>query len=130
MRHLLTSLAVAGVALSVTACGSDSGGGGGKAVTFKKGQPIKVSGSEYKFDPGDITVEGGGGPATVEFSNDGSLAHNLRLEQGGQEVGGTPTFQGGETKSAQVDLRPGTYDMICTVGNHASLGMKGKLTVK
>jgi plastocyanin len=66
----------------------------------------------------------------LEFENAGSLAHNLRLVKDGQEVGGSPTFQGGETKSATVDLQPGTYEMLCTVGDHAQLGMKGKLTVK
>ena len=131
MRTLLTSLAIALLALGLAACGGDDdGGGGGPAVTFKKGQAVKVKGQEYKFDPGNVVVEGGGGTTTIEFENAGSLAHNLRIEKGSEDVGGSPTFQGGETKSATVDLAPGEYTMICTVGDHADLGMKGKLTVK
>ena len=131
MRTLLTALALASAALGLGACGDDDeGGGGGPAVTVQKGQPIHVTGHEYKFEPGNIIVEGGGGPTTIEFENAGSLAHNLELEKGSEKVGGTPTFQGGETKSATVDLQPGEYTMICTVGDHAQLGMKGKLTVK
>ncbi len=131
MRTLITALALAPAALGLVACGGDDDdGGGGASATFQKGQPVKVAGKEYSFDPGNVTIEGGGGPTTIEFENAGSLAHNLRLEKGGEDVGGSPTFQGGETKSANVDLQPGEYEMICTVGDHADLGMKGKLTVK
>jgi len=131
MRTLLTALALAPLTLGVVACGGDDDdGGGGPAKTFAKGQPVHVKGQEYKFDPDNIVVEGGGGPTTIEFENGGSLAHNLRIEKGSQDVGGSPTFQGGETKSANVDLQPGEYTIICTVGDHADLGMKGKLTVR
>jgi plastocyanin len=131
MRTLLTALALAPAALGLAACGGDDdGGGGGPAVTFKKGQPVHVKGQEYKFEPGNVVIEGGGGPTTIEFENAGSLAHNLRIEKGSDELGGSPTFQGGETKRFSADLQPGEYTMICTVGDHSQLGMKGKLTVK
>jgi uncharacterized cupredoxin-like copper-binding protein len=29
-----------------------------------------------------------------------------------------------------VRLTPGTYEMLCTVGDHAELGMRGELEVK
>jgi plastocyanin len=131
MRTPSTLLALALVALGLVACGGgDKKGSGGPTVTVQKGQPVKVTGKEYGFDPATVVVEGGGGPTKLEFHNAGSLAHNLRLMKDGQEVGGSPTFQGGETKSATVDLQPGEYEMLCTVGDHADLGMKGKLTVK
>jgi plastocyanin len=131
MRTLLTALVLAPAALGLAACGGDDdGGGGGPAVMFKKGQTVHVTGQEYKFDPGNIVVEGGGGPTAFEFENAGSLAHNLRVEKDSNELGGSPTFQGGETKAFSADLQPGEYTIICTVGDHAQLGMKGKLTVK
>ena len=131
MRTLLTALALAPAALGLAACGGDDkGGGGGPAVTFKKGQPVHVKGQEYKFDPGKIVIEGGGGSTTVEFENAGSLAHNLEIQKDSAKVASSPTFQGGETKSFTADLQPGEYTILCTVGDHAQLGMKGKLTVK
>jgi plastocyanin len=130
MRTLLTALALAPAVLGLAACGGDDDGGGGPAVTFKKGQPVHVKGHEYKFDPGNVVIESGGGATTFEFENAGSLAHNLEIEKGSQKLGGSPTFQGGETKAFSADLPPGEYTMICTVGDHAQLGMKGKLTVK
>jgi plastocyanin len=130
MRTPLTFLALALVALGLVACGgSKDKGSGGPTVTVPKGQAVKVTGKEYSFSPSTIVVEGGG-PTKIEFTNAGSLAHNLRITKDGQEVGGSPTFQGGETKSATVDLQPGSYEMLCSVGDHAALGMKGNLTVK
>ena len=131
MRTLLTALALTPLTLGLAACGGDDdGGSGGPPVTFKKGQPIKVKGQEYKFDPGNVVVEAGGGQVAIQFENAGSLAHNLRVFKGASDEGGTPTFTGGETKSANMQLEPGEYEMVCTVGDHADLGMKGKLTVK
>src|SRR3712207_9228493 len=86
MRTLLTALALAPFALGLTACGGDDdGGSGGPPKTFQKGQPVAVKGTEYKFDPGEITVEGGGGRVQVQLENTGSLAHNLRIFKGGSD---------------------------------------------
>lgn len=127
MRTLFTALALAPLTLGLIACGDDEKGA---SVTVQKDQPVKIKGLEYKFEPETVTVEGGGGPTTIEFENGGALAHNVRIIDGGDDVGGSPTFQGGETKSATVDLKPGEYELICTVGDHEAQGMKGKLTVK
>ena len=131
MRTLLTAIALLPATLGLAACGGDDDdGGGGAAATFGKGQPVAIKGEEYSFDPGNVTVEGGGGKVEIAFENAGSLAHNVRIFRDGNDIGGSPTFAGGETKSSTVDLRPGDYELICTVGDHADLGMKGKLTVK
>ena len=45
-------------------------------------------------------------------------------------MGGTPTFSGGQTRTGTVLVEPGEYELVCTVGDHADLGMTGKLTVK
>ena len=44
--------------------------------------------------------------------------------------GGTPPFPGGGTRSARLRLEPGSYKLLCTVGDHAELGMTGELEVK
>jgi uncharacterized cupredoxin-like copper-binding protein len=44
-------------------------------------------------------------------------------------VGGTPAFQGGK-RTAHVKLEPGRYEFLCTVGDHAELGMRGTLRVR
>lgn len=131
MRTLLTALALVPCALGAAACGGsdEEEGSGGPPATFERGQTVAVKGSEYKFEPGNVVVRGGGS-VRIELQNTGSLAHNLRVFRGGSDIGGTPTFTGGETESSSVRLEPGEYEMVCTVGDHADLGMKGKLTVR
>jgi plastocyanin len=122
------------LALSIllASCGGDDGdegGGGGGAVTAEARQGLRVAGDEYKFDPSEVVVTGGG-PLRITLENKGSLAHNLKVLRGDDDLGGTPTFQGGETRSGSVRLEPGRYRMVCTVGNHEELGMTGELEVR
>jgi plastocyanin len=109
-------------------CGGDDDERG-RTVTTTPGATLAVVGDEYSFDPETIVVTGGG-RLTFALANDGVLAHNLRVYDGGSDVGGTPTFTGGKTRSGTVSLAPGDYELVCTVGNHADLGMTGKLTVR
>jgi plastocyanin len=101
----------------------------GRTVTVESGKAVAVVADEYSFDP-DTIVLTGGGKVTVELDNQGTLAHNVRVFDGGKDIGGTPTFAGGEPRSGTVTVRPGEYEILCTVGDHADLGMKGKLEVK
>lgn len=83
---------------------------------------------EYSFDPSTI-VMGGPGTLRVTLVNEGSLAHNLRLMKDGEELGGTPSFPAGESRSARLRVERGSHEFICTVGDHAELGMRGTLKV-
>jgi plastocyanin len=101
-------------------------------VTVGHNQPIAFGASEYKFEPKHVTVNSGTTqPTVVRFvmRNNGSLAHDLHVQRGGQDLGGTPIFGPGQTESGQATLAPGKYEFLCTVGDHAALGMKGTLTV-
>ena len=129
-------VATALVAL-IAALGSGCGGGGGNnksATTNTTTQPATpatvtktVSQKEYQFTPSNVTAKRG---STITVDNKGKIAHNLTVEQGGKKVAGTPTFLPGKTEKLKVDLKPGTYQMLCTVPGHVQLGMKGTFTVK
>jgi plastocyanin len=136
MRRPLPALLLAAALL--TGCG----GGGDKkkdegvknkdTVTVGHNQPIAFGASEYKFEPKNVIVNSGTTQAAVVrfvMRNNGSLAHDLHVEKDGQDLGGTPIFAPGKTESGQATLAPGKYDFLCTVGDHAALGMKGTLTV-
>jgi len=109
-------------------CGDDDDTAG-RTVTVKSGKEVTVVAKEYSFDPETIVVTDGG-KLTVELDNQGTLAHNLRVFDGGPDIGGTPTFAGGEPRTGTVEVEPGEYEILCTVGDHADLGMKGKLEVR
>ena len=128
MRRLLVTLALA----SAPAAGCGDGETESRSVTVKGGDEVRVAAHEYSFDPGTVIYEGGGKRAaiTISLDNRGSLAHNLKVFDGDDELGGTPTFPAGREESGTVELGPGEYRMVCTVGNHEELGMSGSLEVR
>jgi plastocyanin len=126
MRRLAVPCAIV---LCLAGCGGDDDDAPVRSVTVNPNSTLEVVGDEYSFDPGEVVVRGAG-PLTIRLRNDGDLAHNLRVERQGEDVGGTPTFPGGQTQSGRVNLEHGNYELICTVGDHAELGMTGTLQVK
>jgi len=125
------ALALPALALAFFAgCGGDDSKPS-RTATVPAGGPIEVVGKEYSFDPKTLVVQGGAGKEIeIRLKNDGTLAHNLKVVKDGKDLGGTPTFQGGETKGGKVKLDAGSYEMVCTVGNHEQLGMKGTLKIE
>ena len=128
MRRALPVLIALAIALA--GCG-DEGSGSKGSVTVDSGQPVRVKAYEYGFDPGTITVRGGGGgPIRFELVNNGSLPHDLHVRKGDDEIGGTEAIGDGENTTASVPVPPGEYEFYCSIGDHADLGMTGTLTVE
>jgi plastocyanin len=126
MRRLAVPCAIV---LCLAGCGDDDDEERARSVTVNPNSTLDVTADEYSFDPGRVEVRGAG-PLTIRLRNDGELAHNLRIERAGEDIGGTPTFRGGETRSGRMNLEHGNYQMVCTVGDHAELGMTGELRVR
>jgi plastocyanin len=121
------ALPLAALALVVVGCGGDDESG--RTVTFPADAAVQVVAKEYAFDPSTIVARGPG-TLRVTLENKGSLAHNLKLLKDGMELGGTPSFPGGQSSSVRLRVASGDYEFICTVGDHAELGMKGTLEVE
>jgi plastocyanin len=68
------------------------------------------------------------GKIKIVFTNLSMLQHNVRIESGEKELGGTKTIGKGTT-TATVTLKKGTYNFYCSVPGHEDAGMKGKLIV-
>ena len=126
MRRLAVPCAIL---LCLTGCGGDDDEEPSRSVTVNPNSTVRVTGDEYSFGPDRVVVRGAG-PLTIRLRNAGDLAHNLRLRRNGEDVGGTPTFAGGQTQAGRVNLEHGRYEIICTVGDHADLGMTGELVVR
>jgi plastocyanin len=122
-------VALAACIVALTGCGGGTGGGGGRAETVPRGGALRVVAREYSFDPGRALVAGGGRVRLV-LRDAGSLPHNLNVEAGGRVLGGTPTIESGSTGTATLRLPRGRYELLCTVGDHAQLGMRGTLVVR
>ena len=121
---MLTALLIA------AGCGDDGDSETkGGAVSLKTGSVLEVSAKEYSFSPAAVVLAGPG-ELRIRLRNDGSLAHNIKLLRGGDEQGGTSSLPAGDTGTATVEVEPGRYELLCTVGDHAELGMTGELQVK
>jgi plastocyanin len=125
LRRFTLTLALC--SLLVAGCGGNDEPG--RTVTAPANSNVHVTADEYSFDPSTIVVTGPG-TLTVTLRNAGSLAHNLKLLRGDQEVGGTPTLPAGRTESTRLRLEQGDYRIICSVGDHAERGMTGTLRVE
>jgi plastocyanin len=125
MRRPLVLAACLAAALS--GCGGEGEKGAPRTETVPGGRVVRVTGREYSFSPRSLVVTAG--RVRFRFSNQGSLAHDLRIFRRGSDLGGTKPFQGG-ARSAELRLEPGSYRMVCTVGDHATLGMSASLRVR
>ena len=126
---MMLALALAGGVLG--GCGEDTKGSTG-SVTLTARQPLAIEGFEYGFKPGDITFRTGGESARVrmDLTNTGSLPHDVHVRRGDEDLGGTKAVGGGKEATATVNLAPGDYELFCSIGDHADLGMTADLKVK
>ena len=68
------------------------------------------------------------GKIKIVFKNLSMLQHNVRIESGENELGGTKKIYKGTT-TAIITLKKGTYNFYCSVPGHEDAGMRGKLIV-
>lgn len=145
-KILLIGMAV--LALGLSACGDDDddddGGNAQTPATAQEPAPEPATGGtssggetvKFSADPsGQLAYEqkevtAKAGKATIEFTNDSSVPHDVEIEDSaGEDVAETDTIQGSKT-TTDADLKPGEYTFYCSVGGHRGAGMEGKLIVK
>ena len=134
-RHALLFLIVlSALALGLAACGGGNEaattGGGATTAGGAGGETLALAadpGGALKFDK--TSLEATAGNVTIDFTNDSSLPHDVKLEGPGVDGEGTDTVTGSST-SVTLDLQPGEYTFFCSVDGHRAAGMEGKLVVK
>jgi len=70
------------------------------------------------------------GKTAFVITNGGQKEHSFAIEGSGVNEKLRGTLDGGESKTLQVDLKPGKYRVYCPVGEHAMRGMERNLVVK
>jgi plastocyanin len=142
-RELTSPRKVAGVLLAaaiasvLVGCGDDTGNEVNPTIVMISAsqQPVTVTATDFDFDPDTLVVAGEGtttSPVPIELTlqNSGSVVHNLVILRDGQEIADTSFISRGQTSSLTTSLDPGEYQFMCTVGDHAELGMVGELQVQ
>lgn len=96
--------------------GEDGEGGGGGAANWVA---IDI---EFEAAPEELPA----GPVEVQLQNNGSIEHNVVIEEMGDEK--ILDAAGGQSDSATVEFEPGEYTYYCDVAGHRAT-MEGTLTV-
>jgi FtsP/CotA-like multicopper oxidase with cupredoxin domain len=119
--------------------GRDPEGGGGSVeaegeVDISLLDPLKI-------DPATVTVKAEDGKVRFNAVNDGASPHTLAVGKGpftpdasgdipaDQLEGDTGPLGPGEKKTLEVELDPGTYELLCTITGHYAGGQKATLEV-
>lgn len=117
--------AVAAVALLAVGCG----GGGGGGSTGQPAGSIKVTMTEYKFDP--ATLSASSGKVVFFLVNAGTQSHDMAIrDSSNKRIGTSELVSAGDSKVFTVDsIAAGSYTIFCTQPGHEDSGMKGTLTI-
>jgi plastocyanin len=96
------------------------------ATAVPAATPTEVGLTEYQIEmPTSLSA----GAQTFRVTNNGTMGHNFEVEGQGIEEAFETDLRAGETRTMQLNLEPGTYEVYCPVGNHREQGMEIQLTV-
>jgi len=113
-------------AIATMALLSGCGGGGGPA---QPAGSIKVTMTEFQFNPSDINATSG--KVVFYLVNAGSAAHDLVVrDSSGKKIVGSELVSAGDSFVFTIDNLPaGSYKIACDQPGHEDSGMKGTLTI-
>jgi len=95
-------------------------------TTTKASSDVTATETEFKIALPKTTIAAGS--YSFDVKNDGKIDHDFVIKGNGVDEK-TPTIGAGESATLDVDLKPGTYDVYCSIPGHKQAGMDVKLTV-
>lgn len=98
------------------------------ATTTTAAKPVatKVQVSETEFKITTDLTSFKAGQITFVAKNDGKIPHDLAVKETGDKTKEIPP---GGTAELKVNLKPGKYELYCTIPGHEAAGMKLTITV-
>ena len=143
--RLVCITTIAGLSFTLAACGS-SDKKAAEPAPAASGGAIAVSLKEFSVSP--AAAETAAGSVSFDVKNEGKVVHEMvvvKLADGAgldsitkpdgtasedASVGEAADIEPGATKSTTIDLKAGTYALICNLPGHFTGGMKTVFTVK
>jgi plastocyanin len=91
---------------------------------------VQVSAVEYSFTLSRTSVPAG--KVILQFVNDGQDEHNLHITEGeeGPLAGSFADTPSKGVGQLQLEMRSGSYTLLCSLHGHEAKGMKATLTVE
>ena len=130
MRRLTLIATIAVLALA--GCGGDDekaasdSGSSSSSSSSSGGENLTIAADPsgaLKFDKKTLSAKAG--KVTITMDNPSDVPHAVEIEGNGVEAEGK-TVGKGEKSIASSDLKAGTYDFYCPVGNHRARGHGGQ----
>ena len=124
-QTLLVRFAVAtsifAMLIAIVAVADDKGSGSSNAGGSG---PVPVGLTEFAMTPAAITVPKGG---SIAVTNNGAMVHNLAIIDTAVK---TQDLAAGESETLDLSaLKPGKYEIFCSISGHKDSGMTGTLIV-
>jgi len=118
-----------GLAVAVTAAAMLAACGSGGGASGQPAGSIKVTLTEYSFNPSTISAPSG--KIVFYLVNAGSASHDMIItDSSNNRVAGSDLVSSGDAFVFTVDnITAGTYTFFCDQPGHEASGMKGTLTV-
>jgi uncharacterized cupredoxin-like copper-binding protein len=88
-------------------------------------QTVAVTETEFKIA---LQQQPQAGAVTFDVKNAGKLPHDFVVEGGGVDEK-TPTLNPGASAKLKVTLKPGSYELYCSIPGHKQAGMEVKLSL-
>ena len=104
------------------------GCGGEEPTAVVRNNSVEITLDDFLIAPQNLTAEPG--RVTFRVVNRGRLRHSFRLWGADRPPVEIETILPGDETVRAGELAPGEYRMVCTVSNHAELGMTGRLVVR
>jgi len=139
MSTAMGTVSIAAALLLVTSCSSVGAPGASSATSMapgmdmssyspspassSRGAELAIEATEYAFSPAPLKAAAG--ETTIKLTNKGAMDHDLTIDALNVHL----TATAGKTAQATVTLKPGTYQVYCSVAGHRQSGMQGTLTV-
>ena len=141
-RLSLAALLVGLMAVILAACGGSEAtpaptapAGGAATATTASGGGAAAAEVQAVLNEWSVTLnvdQVKAGKVKFIVNNPGNFTHDLVVKDSADaEIGRTPAFGKAEApKELVVDLKPGTYTLVCDIPGHTDKGMKTQLVVK
>jgi len=82
---------------------------------------------EFEFEPRPLVAKAG--RVRFQLMNRGSVEHDFMITEIMDMEHERDLVQPGQSKTIEVDLKPGVYEVVCTVPGHKEAGMKATIEV-
>lgn len=122
-------LTIVGVVLAVAGCQRAAQSPVPRTAGEGTMQVVNVVAKEFAFEPKEIKVNAG--MAKFVVRNEGAVEHDFEIvgvdEHGVEHE--AKLIRPSEAREVEVELKPGTYQVVCTVAGHKEAGMAATIVV-